>query len=672
MKTGQCITGIMLFSLLWAFCAPLPTEINSQQHTIKLSLEQQGRDYAEFSGEPITAIVELSDSVLFNTITWRTGMGNYTIPENTVGSKATTFKVNLFWRTYPLRKDTSDNCFYDTIYVSTGGNLNFSNQVRVKVSNLPVVVDSATVGSTTFSGRDLVWSEQIDASVSSIPIRIYARDLDGKVVQLSYSGNKGTIMQSTSNQLQLTYETPGTEFKDSISFIIYDRSRGQEIRTLILWRLLPNVPPVIDSMHVADTSMSGMSSIYRVAFRCIDTLRFRAFAHDPNGTVTRYTWKAGVNSRLKQDSTAKNTAIYICTTRVCLDSNSTDVMVIDTIFLTVFDNRGDSTMKKIEINRGTIKHPPQIKSMYINSQSISLNDTIVSYNAASSSQYQIKLNLSNTNSDNFSVSYSGIDASRLSGGTDTGIVYFSPAFHDTDTLTISVTQNELITTQHLVFMVNDIVPVFDSLTVADTVFKGDDSIFFYRASQGQSFLMIIHARDLDSKDTLRFTWSATNPALLNLTVDNRSKIVLPDTVYRDTIIVTMIDGNYKMTKKVSISGGHVTPFIESIQINNKNHKGDAPLYHDTAGIGDQLKLTCYVRDEDIEDRIAISWGARDKSRFFDGGADSIWYQCGKNPAVDTLSVTAEDSYGNRAQKKIELTVLEVTVPQSMLYRENNY
>ncbi|MBN1576068.1 MAG: hypothetical protein JW913_05925, partial [Chitinispirillaceae bacterium] len=201
------------------FCAPMSTDPSEGEATLlELSLEEPGRTSAEFSGAPIEALIELDRDTVFNALYWRTGKGDPPRCADTVFEKAAKkFAVQLFWTKYPLFRDSLDSSYYDTVWVSMGGGLKKSNKVRVKVTNLPVVVDSARFDSLFLLGQDTVWRCSLPPVMkASYRLYIYARDLDRKTVSLRINGNKGKIIRSDVTSLEMEYQPPEGDFIDTI------------------------------------------------------------------------------------------------------------------------------------------------------------------------------------------------------------------------------------------------------------------------------------------------------------------------------------------------------------------------------------------------------------------------------------------------------------------------
>jgi hypothetical protein len=344
----EFITLLIAISLL---CSPAPTENSSESNPIRLSLEKADRDSAVFSGKPIRAIVDTDDSTFFSDFAWHTGMGKLIIPQGMVSRYAKRFEVDLYWVNYPSRKDIQTSSYFDTVYISIGGGLRESNKVWVKVTNLPVIIDSIMIEDKVFSGSDKTVRYQINNSGNEISVQFFARDLDGKVPDLTFSGNIGKITQSIVNPMLMTYNIPSGAFCDTIHFLVFDHQGSSEYRDVYISSFAKNLPPVIDSIVVEDTTLKGASN-YRLFFSLIDTLKVQAYAHDPEENELNYSWSAGFSNMYKVDTLSDDQMSYICTTGDCKQIQTDTSILIDTLKLLVRDNYGDSLNVNIELFKG--------------------------------------------------------------------------------------------------------------------------------------------------------------------------------------------------------------------------------------------------------------------------------------------------------------------------------
>lgn len=348
---------LALFIVVNLLCSsePAPTEVSSgSRSTIRLSLEKVERDSAVFSGKPILAIVETDDSTTFSDFAWHTGMGKFMIPQGMVNKYAKRFEVDLYWLNYPSRKDIQTSSYFDTVYITIGGGLRESNKVRVKVTNLPVIIDSIRIEDKVYNGSDNYIRHKIKDDKTETFVQFFARDLDGKNPDLTFSGNKGKIIQSSANPMLMTHNMALDDIIDTIHFLIFDHNGSSEYRDVYICRYDKNIPPVVDSIVLGDTTLTGDSN-YISGFSGMDTLKVKAYAHDPEGDELLYFWNSTVLNLIEKDEATDEQISYICTTGVCKDTLKETTILIDTLKLVVKDIHNDSSVVNIELIKGEIK-----------------------------------------------------------------------------------------------------------------------------------------------------------------------------------------------------------------------------------------------------------------------------------------------------------------------------
>ncbi len=664
--TGLFWAGI-IGALVLPVCTPVSTEPDSGEEPalLQLSLEEPGRTFAEFSGAPIPAIIELDRDTSFQVLTWHTGQGYPIYSDSVISSTGRTFTVELYWTSYPLRKDTAQNAFFDTVWVSMGGSLKKSNKVRIKVTNLPVVVDSARFDSTLFAGQDTFWQCSLPATGQQpYPFTIFARDLDSKQPLIQILGNEGKFTQSGTNPLEMEYFPPEGDFSDTVDFIIFDQHRGQAFRTLLVERTSPNVPPRIDSVQVKSTMLNAaamVGGVYRVAFTSFDTLKLRAFAHDTLGTIKKYLWSAENNS-IVADSTAAYRATYVCSDENCSDTLRDSSVVVDLITITVIDDRGDSAVRKIELSRGELNQPPKITSYLLDESRVSFGDTVANVSVTGGTSHRISVASSDPEGEDLSVTWTGKPSTRFSAKTDSTITYTAPAAEATDTLRLVVSDGKISITRVLQITVDDVLPRFDSLLVGDTVLDGPDSIFEINGLGGDTLLCIGYATDRDTaRDPMSYEWSSAGDGAYMVKIENRTRYILPDSLIKDTIILILQDGEAQVVIRVVCAPSNRAPVIDSIVGDSVRLSGTAAFLKDTAGSADTITFMAFGHDPEGE-KLTWSWSCSDSTLLSSPDSSSVDYYCRDSVYVDTISATIRDQKGASAVRKILLTVDSTTAP----------
>ncbi len=357
---------LTIFIFVIMHCSHAPTEVRSDSGSpIRLSLEKVERDSAVFSGKPILAIVETNDSTIFSDFAWHTGMGKLIIPQGMVHKYAKRFEIELYWVNYPSRKDIQTNSYFDTVYITIGGGLRESNKVRVKVTNLPVIIDSILIGDKVFNGSDKNIRYQIKDDKTELSIQFFARDLDGKNPDLTFSGNKGKVMQSNVNPMLMTYNMPSGEIVDTIHFLIFDHQGSSEYRDVCIGVYSYNFSPVVDSIVLGDTTLKSNGQ-YRCYSSFPDTLEVKVYAHDPEGDNLSYFWSSTIDNKINVDGSADDQIYYICTKGVCQEIVKDTALLIDTLKLVVKDTNNDSSVVNIELFKGSINNKNQSRDTLSN------------------------------------------------------------------------------------------------------------------------------------------------------------------------------------------------------------------------------------------------------------------------------------------------------------------
>jgi hypothetical protein len=648
------ITGLLAACFLGMHCMTLPTQTESQSYQIKLSLEISGRYSAEFSGEPIKAIIETKDSVLFNSIAWHTGKGTFSVPDSIIGKKGRQFIAYLSWKTYPLKRDSISKQYSDSIFVSIGGGLKQSNTVVVKVTNLPVVFDSLKMKDTVFTGTDMVWKYNTVDSQKTISFTLYTRDLDGGNATVTASDRLNAL--SPGKTSQFTFTVPSGDYVDTSNFIISDGKGGQVICMLVLSHLTPNTPPEFDSLVINKQSITGTDKILKIAFTSFDTLHMRFYAHDKNEDSIKVLWSAGMASRLKRDSTNTQNATYICST--CQDTVNNTTFVVDTLTIKFFDAKKDTLTKKLVIYKGKLNLKPEIVSLKVGDTILKGNDSIFVISLKGAKEYPLQDSVSDPDNDSLTSTWLLKETSRIKV-SKSGAFYTTPSKITKDTLVFSVSDGEYTATKKVIIDIKNIAPVFDSLKVDYSTYRGLDSMFSYEAFVGDTLNLSVYARDLDPvADTMKYNWIAGNSIALVPSTQWRAKYKCPlKTAVIDTITSLIADGSDTIKIPVRVSISSRAPIIDSIKTDSATFTGNANTFIDTAAAGDTVEIRVFAHDNDRQDQVSFKWKATNSAQLVaESTSNKVKYICKGISYVDTISVTAMDNYNNSATKTVQLTV----------------
>jgi hypothetical protein len=625
---------------------------NVDSYMIHLYLENTGNTRAEFTGEPILTYVETNDTISFTELTWRTGSGTYLAADTMMMKRGRKFSAYLSWERYPRSKDTLENAYFDTVYTGIGGNIKKSNMVIVKVSNLPVVIDSLKVSTRTFKPNEKIWNFNVHDSILKLHLKMYARDLDGKTPEMTISGSNFPLEKYAGEPFHVSFPCPAGPFKDTILFNISDHAQGQEIRALFIERFYQNVPPVIDSIDINSKSFKFINGYVTAVFEKLDTLRFSIFCHDTYDSVKTVKWKVKYN-KLQIDTVNNRNAAVICTTTVSKTAATRKITIIDTVRIALTDLRMDSTIGYVIIAKGISNKIPVIKSIKLDS--IIVNDTNTSVTTVSGPGNMKK---------KFSISVYDPDSNQLTCSwktkfgkldTDTGLtVFYTPPNQlQKDSITISVSDNESVIKSYIVFNVNDLYPVFDSLTINKTSYKKDSAA--YIAYFKEQVVLTGWIRDLDKTDTARFTWKVSDSTMINSRIENRMIIQTTAIQRTDTIRLTVVDGSYTRTFLMYINNYQPEPVIDSLKIHEILYKNMQKDVIDSAKYPDTVGINIFAHDYQ-NDTISFECESLIKGRIVKVQPSVFKYILKDSVCVDTVSLTVQDTKFNKNVKKVILKI----------------
>lgn len=651
------IRMLLFIAALFCICTPLTEDTGNDDDEgptlFFLSLEESGRKSAEFSGAPIKVLIELDQDTLFEVLQWHTGQGDPVFSDSLLTKKAREFSLFLTWKKYPLVKDSATGDCYDTVYVSVGGGLKKSNRVIVKVSNLPVVVDSAVFNAKQFAGTDSVWRYHFGDTVkvaARYTLKFYVRDLDAKSLSLQVLTKKGTVLRQSSVASDMVYEPPSGDFVDTLSFIAYDQRGSQIVRRLIITKTSPNKAPVIDSIQIESVVLRGTQPP-RVAFAAMDTLKLQVFAHDNDGTIKNVRWRSPYYT-ISADSSDAKKARWICTTKECSDTVEDTSYIIDSIFVKVFDDRGDSAGKYVVVYNGGAEKPPVISRVTAGDKVLGFTDSIARVSLVGGEACTVLVSAYDPEKKTLRTSFKGYPASRVKTLTDSTALYTAPALRDSDTIAVSVADEFATINRFIIITITDVGPRLDSIYVKDTVFKGSDTGLVRMVGERDTVSFVAYAADKDKEDTLTFTWSAIKESRFISKTTNRAKYLLPATDLSDTITLTLQDGAVQAVKKILLLPENRLPVVDSITGNgNKLQLSAVVNYTCKVNAADTVDFKLFVRDPD-GDSLAITWSVKDSSKLIMAEGDSATYLSDDSSGKDTISVSISDEFNPVMQRNI--------------------
>jgi hypothetical protein len=370
---------------------PLQSEKN---FPIVLTLDDKTNTRATFSGKPITAFCTFRDSVVFPDIAWHLGSGKIIRPRD-ASSKMKAMQVQLFWDVMPLRKDTLGN-YFDSVYLSMGGENYRSNGACVIVTNVPPVIDSVKIGRRLYGAQDTI-RDTIKAydTLATMLIRIFARDVNQNALASTWSGSGIPRITGIANSINANYLLPHARTTDTLNVTVYDRQGGNCDKVLFITSIFyKNRPPIIDSVRVKDTVFSGSSTSSLYAAAVFDSLHFKVWPRDSDAFDNiRIQW-ANKNAKQAVVQQKGPDMTWACTSAVCRDTLKTgSARTIDTVTVTVNDNDSIGATKTIIIVKGRLisNKPPVFDSLLVNDSLFRSDTALFSFRAAGQDSLVVRL-----------------------------------------------------------------------------------------------------------------------------------------------------------------------------------------------------------------------------------------------------------------------------------------
>lgn len=648
--TFQLIT--MSFVVVFMFCSSMPVE-NENTYSIRLNLEYAGNVAAEFTGEPILAIIETNDSVSFSSLTWKTGSGLYSTDDTSYLKSRRKFHAYLSWQIYPRYKDTVDNAYYDTIYIGTGGNIRRSNPVIVKVSNLPVVIDSLKVSTRTFKPSEMIWKFSVHDSIQRLNIRVYARDLDNKTPDMVISGSNYVLEKYPGEPFRVGYVCPSGQFKDTLIFTLYDRAQGQAVKELYLERVYPNTPPVIDSVRINTGMFKFSAGKTSAVFEIIDTLRLKLYYHGSYDTDVNVKWSLKKNV-LISDTNNKASVSMVCTASNCKIVATRNILNIDTLRVVLHDSKGDSAVGHIIIGKRVQNKPPVIKKVIADSSVVNDTNTALTFlNGIGYEKKMLSLELYDPDSTKLSCVWQ-VKKGRLNTDTGSAVVYSAPSFITRDTITVTVSDNELTVKSQIIINIHDVFPVFDSLKINNKRYINPGDTAWYQGFYNEQVVVTTWIRDLDNADTMKYSWNIKDSSRVTSKVENRLILRTLSIKGVDTLSLSVVDGAFNKVFKIFLNVNSPEPVIDSIIIDSAVFKNIQKEIVYAAVYPDTLAVSVFARDLQ-GDPLTIGFESIYKNGISKISQTMSNYVTADSTYTDTLTISVNDTK-NYTIKKISLNV----------------
>lgn len=647
--------------------APMnPSEIH-----IELSLGRKGVYETDFTGSPIHAIVTLSDSVEFNRIDWFTGSGQQILPNVSWNQPVDSVGVALYWAgNIPTNRDSTTEIPYDTIFVKIG--LDRSNAVRVNVINRAPIIDSITIADSSVTIREKVYGEDVYVfeldSAGMVPIQLHARDFDYQnrnTMNVAWRSRDSSRVQydrfAHSNGIfEASYQTPETNFRDTVFAQVLDGSGGNTQVAVVLYRTNGPSAIVVDSIHVGDSTIQSTDSHITYEVVSVESLYISLFTRSNN---VQSQWEVGSDGTLSITDSANglHQVLFRCDRSDCADTLYTDTSIVLGEFTAILsDGRGGEERFYFRIR----KVPPNQRPVI---DSISFGDTFFfpddsSQHIAVSVMETVDLRAFYHDRDNSDEELEGNWESRVGNITAEAsdvarYTALDSAYTDTITFTL---QDELgFQTQHRVTLTVSYYPVVDSITINDTTLVADQSdTLSYLATLQDTLNIDVWARD-PSGGSVSVSFLNKNPSMVTKTGSQsfRYLTALPESDIDSTEIV--IGGRDSLEKKVSLilSIQNQRPVVDSILIEEDMYTAADPLYSYEATVLDSVSLQVFTHDPDSEN-VVVGWeilSGEVSSNIHPDGYQAQ-YVCLDTLYQDTILITARDETGGVSEKRVLILV----------------
>jgi hypothetical protein len=554
---AAAVASILLGAGIFFLCTPQLSETDTKPtYPITLTLDDRTSVNATFSGKPITAFCGFRDSTAFGDVAWHLGFGKIQrAPATPPRSKS--MQVQLFWDIMPLKKDSSGR-YFDTVYVSLGGENTRSNPACVIVTNVAPVIDSVKISRRSYAGQDTIRDTlgPYD-TLAKMPIRVFARDANLNVLASSWSGGGSSRVETVSGSINANYQLLRDDLVDTLALSVYDRQGGNCDRVIIITSMLSkNRAPLIDSLKVKDTVYTRFVSPPVYAAAVLDSLHFRVWPRDSDAGGTMQAVWAAKNAKQAVVRSNGFEMTWACTSKTCRDTlTSGGYRVIDTVAVTVRDNMGATVVASVVIVKGANK-PPLFDSLRVNDSLITGTWTRFSWSACAGDSLRLKIYAHDPDSlDSTRFTIRAGDSARLKSGPGGAALYVCRDSLGRDTVSLLLSDTRGASAVRLLIVgVDNRFPLLDSVGCGDSLFRSETSLFSYKANGLDSLPIRFYAHDPDAGDMLRDTLYASSGTQAQRVPDAGFLFVCPDSTYVESLTCAVSDSKFKRAKKQIVIG----------------------------------------------------------------------------------------------------------------------
>ncbi len=550
-------------------CTTAPMQSERSGYWVSLTLDDNKNTRAIFSGKPINAFLTFNDSVTFNDIAWHLGYGKIIRPSVAASKKMKTLQVQLYWETMPVKKDTLGN-YFDSIYVSMGGERFRSNNALVVVTNIAPVIDSIKISKRVYSRvapssdsmkyasrfhlKDTIF-DTVKAydSFPTFSIRVFAHDINSNSPWCEWWGSG--LQHSTVNNFTITYLLPRSNHTDTIGITVRDGFGGNCDKIIFLTSTnYKNRAPVLDSVRVKDSVFAGLFSpvLYTAPF--FDSLIFRAYARDSDAIDNLHALWTDKNPKLAVLRQKDMTMTWACTSATCKDTAQPGkVNVMDTVTVLVYDNDSAVVKKSIVIVKGAVvsNKQPSFDSLWINDSCAKGTGDFYRCTATGTDTLRFGFFYHDPDSaDTVHVSIKAAYSINIQTLSDTSIRYSCNDSIYFDTVTVMLfDKHKSSVEKRIIVDVNNRYPRIDSLRCDDSLFQSASAFYSYPALGLDTVVFSIFGYDPDSGDILTDTVLASGAVPVNRIGTMRYQYVCDDSTYSDTLTCVLVDSSLKASIK---------------------------------------------------------------------------------------------------------------------------
>lgn len=671
---------LLMFSLItivFILCTTTPTGPGEGKYEITISLIEEGVKETVYDGTDINMIIKFKDSVecSFDIIKIHSSDAQFYLPDESItGQMVDSVVIPLYWiSTANLLVDSSDTTPFDTVYVQVG--LDKSNVVKIKLNNLPPVIDSLCAGDTSYTVfnriQELnVFNYYISDTLqnSDIALRVIARDLDSPKFNVTWENEDDDkyLVWNQSTQNIAIYKARQGNFRDRVNVVIYDTDANIEVKVNVIQ--LDGSETLIDSITYKDginntTFTDTVASHYNItAIAFSNSAAVRAYPRSTEGSAT---WSA-VNGLITINTAIDTNGFaitYACTLSNLADTLMTDMIsFVDSIRL-VHKNKyeDDSLTKTIVLYKKPANRNPAIDSMLIGTDIRKNNykDTI-----AAGTTIPLKAYATDPEGGSVTFTWQGELTGSLYSATGDSNSYTAALTAYSDTITLIASDSLGFKDTQTIILLNNILPVIDSILIDTVMYK---SGFQHVVHAESTVILRAYAHDPEGgvsggTITYRWQWQGTANGSITSTIVNPILYTASSGAYSDALYLLAYDSLGSADIRLVVLPCNNPPVVDTIvagtTIKVPVSPTDTTLIHSTVAPDTfTVRVAAHEMDTAIGDAInSYLW------EYLDGNlnnatstSNTFTYMSADTTYIDTVSLTIKDKYNAENRHKIIIT-----------------